>query len=545
MTARLDKTLTIGFCALWAIFIFIDYWYYHPGYAVGLTHFQYYDTLLLLGVLGGGTFFALNKWKHHRFAQYIFGGGGIYCLTMLIISIILWTHYYKISNELLNIFSGITFLGKISYILLATYAIFMMCYVLGDLLMKVLFSVQFQPREASLIKIGVGITFLSFFLTILAALGIFKMLFVFPLIIGILGIGWKSTLAFLQFTLLKSLNKSEAFNWIGFASFFLVLIFIGLILMSNIRPVPFGFDALAVYLNLPNLVSQYGSLIEGYSPYYWSIFIALGNVIFGQLEIVIALSVAGGILSLFAIYEISRKWLDTNFSLAIVAIFYSLPIINYQSFRDIKTDLGLLFILLAAFLILIRWLVIKDTPSKKERTKISNEGVTLEEKKGLFSSFLSESEQLVVLLGLLSGMALGIKLTALIFILAVLSVFSYQKGGIVGFFANFALTIFIVLVGDLDTSLRAYHFGTDSVKWVMGLIGLSFLGYMGFKEKEQLIRLIKISAIYLFLVGIVYAPWPIKNYKETGELSIKTLIEGKPSGIPEILPNRDADRKKN
>ncbi len=543
MTSQLDKALTIGFCALWAIFIFIDYWYYHPSYSVGLTHFQYYDTLLLLGGLGGGTFFAMKKWKNHRLAQYIFGGGGVYVLTMLIISVILWTHYYKISNEFLSVFEGFTLLGKISYILVCTYAVFMACYVLGDLVMTALFSVQFQPREASLIKIGIGITLLSLFITILAFFALFKALYVSPLIIGVLGIGWKSTLAFLQFTLLKPLNQSDDFNWVGFISFFLILVFISLILMANVRPVPFGFDALAIYLNLPNLVSQYGGLIEGYSPYYWSIFIALGNVIFGQLEIVIALSVAGGILSLFVIYEIARKWLNPNFSLSIAAIFYSLPIINYQSFRDIKTDLGLLFILLTAFLVLIKWISTKDAASEIKKISTANTEASPEKTKGLLTSFLSESEQLVVILGILSGMALGIKLTGLIFILAILTVFSYQKGGIIGLFANFALTIFVILVGDLDTSLRAYHFGTEPLKWVMGLIGLVALGYVGYKQKDQLISLVKISAIYLFLIGLIYAPWPVKNFQETGELSIKTLIEGKPAGIPEIYPNRKKKQK--
>lgn len=538
MTSRLDKALTIGFCALWAIFIFIDYWYYHPDYTIGLTHFQYYDTLLLLGLLGGGIFFAMKKWKHHRFAQYIFSGGGVYLLTMLITSIILWTHYSKISSDFLSIFEGGTLLGKISYILLATYTIFMVCYVLGALVLNALFSVQFEPRETSIIKIGIGITLVSFFITVLAFFGIFKALYVFPFLIGILGLGWKSTIAFLKLTFITPLNKSENFNWIGFSSFFLILVFISLILMSNVRPVPFGFDALAIYLNLPNLISQNGGLIEGYSPYYWSIFIALGNVIFGQLEIVIALSVAGGVLSMFAIFEIARKWLDINFSLTIVAIFYSLPIINYQSFRDVKTDLGLLFILLTAFLVLIKWLSIKETTAKIEKKNTLNEKMEIEKTNGLFASFLSESEQLVVILGIFSGMALGIKLTGLIFILAVLTVFSYQKGGVIGFFANFALTVFVILIGDLDTSLRAYHFGTDTLKWIMGLIGLIALGYVGYKQKDQLISLIKISAIYLFLVGIIYAPWPVKNFQETGELSIKTLIEGKPTGIPEIYPNR-------
>ena len=530
MTARLDKILTIGFCLLWTLVILIDYWYYHPSYATAVRYFQYLDTMMIVSILGSATFWLISKKRAYKVVQRLTSGIGIYLLFMLISGVILWSHYFKISQEVLGLVEGLTYLGKVSYILFACYFILVANYAFGDLFLQVLFDdVIIKPSIKRIVKLAVGITLFSLLFTILAFLDSLNIYTILPLFLIILGIRWKQVFAFVKATLWQPLIGEQSLNGIGFASFFFLLIFISLNFLSNVRPVPFGFDALAIYLNLPNLISQQGGLIEGYSPYYWSIFIATGQIIFGQLEIAIALSVGGGILSLFVIYEISRKWLDEHFSLLIVLIFYSLPLVNYQSFRDIKTDLGLLFILLTAFLVLMKWLPLYDNEILKKETA-SLEGKI--KQKGLLSTFFTQSEQLIILLGLLSGMALGIKLTSLIFIFAVLSVFSFIKGGKIAFLTNFALTIFIVLIAELDTSLRAYHFGVANLQWGVLLVGVLGLGYFGYTQREKFTSLIKIVFIYLITLSVIYAPWPIKNFQETGKVSIQTLIEGKPVGIP-------------
>lgn len=559
MTARLDKVLTIGFCLLWALIILVDYWYYHASYAVALQYFQYVDTLLILSVFGGTIFWLINQKREHKIVKYLTNGMGIYLLFMLISAVILWSHYLKVSQDILDIVEGLTYLGKVSYILLACYFILTASYALGDLFLKELFDVTFKSSVERMVKLGIGITLFSLLFTIFAFFDLLKIHTTLPFFLIVLGIRWKSVIAFIKATLLQPLASKTALNGIGFASIFLMLIFISLNFLSNVRPFPFGFDALAIYLNLPNLISQQGGMIQGYSPYYWSIFIATGQIIFGQMEITIALSVGGGVLSLFAIYEISRKWIDENFSLLIVLIFYSLPLINYQSFRDVKTDLGLLFILLLAFLVLMKWLslykgktlkegeVIQKAKTKEKNTIEASQNLEIAEplkKKGLLATVFTKPEQLVILLGILSGMALGIKLTSLIFIFAVLSVFSFVKGRTIAFLVNFGLTIFIILIGKLDTSLRAYHFGVANLQWGILLISMLGLGYFIYTQRQNFTNLLKITTIYLMTLSLFYAPWPIKNYQETGKISIQTLIEGKPVGIPHkrILDKRTIGR---
>ncbi|MEM6318069.1 MAG: hypothetical protein AAF960_10385 [Bacteroidota bacterium] len=530
MTVKIEKILTLAFCAFWMGVIFLEYWYYHPGYDTAIRYFQYWDTLAILGVVGG-IFFGLTKKKViHKWGPFLFGGIGLYLGLMIISATILWTHYPKLTNEMLDIGSGLAFLGKITGVLLAVYLIFMACYVLGSLFIKRIFVFPFEKLEGALVKIALGTTFFSIYLTILAFVNLLTVFAVLPPFLLVLGIGWRTTLTFLQSTLWQSFWSKENISWLGFTCGSLLLIFISLIFLSNIRPFPFGFDALAIYLNLPNLLSQKGGFIEGYSPYYWSLFMALGHLIFDQTPVTIGIAVTGGLLSTIAVFTISKKWLDVNQSLLVAVIFYSLPLVNYQSFRDIKTDLGLLFILLTGVLLLMKWLELEEKVVKKGQEKTGN---TANQTAPFLSKYLSETEQLIVLIGLLSGMALGIKLTGLLLVFGVLTVLSFVLTGKIGFVANGLLTFFIVLAGGLDTSLRPYHFGADSFKWLVLLLGVGTIGYVFIKNRQQFVRLVKLVAIYTVLVGLVYAPWPLKNFKETGEISIKTFIEGKPIGIPD------------
>jgi len=461
-----------------------------------------------------------------------------------------------VSSRSLEFLAGLGYLGKVAWLMGGTYLVFTVCYVLGDMFLEKIFTVQFNKRERILIKIALGITLISFLLMLLGFFSLLSLPVIGILFLIILGLGWKSGLFFLKTTLINPIPIGKHLKWWGFGSFFLILLFISFNTLTNVRPVPFGFDALSVYLNLPNLIAFNKGLVEGYSPYYWSLFVSIGNILFDQIEMVIALSVSGGILSLFVVYEISKKWLDSNYALIVTLMLCATPLINYQSFRDIKTDLGLMFILLILVLVLIKWLSMEDeksflpVPEYVEKNKMKGKAkkinrkkslkskerpqkvIPVEKNEGVLGKYLSQSTQLIIILGILSGMSLGIKLTGLIAILGVLSVFSYMKGGTAGFLANFFLTFFIVLIAGLDTSLRPYHFGADYLKWISLVLGLLALAVIAYKSIEKFKSLVKIGIIYISFLTLLYIPWPLKNYQETQALSFKTITEGKVIGVP-------------
>lgn len=544
MTSKIEKALTFGFCILWAILIFADYWYFHPEYKTSFQVFQYLDLVIALVVLGVLTGLGIYAMKRKEKPIFFANGLGILSLVLLISGLTIYFHFFKIGgNFTISIGEIFTYLGKLIAVLAATYSIFLTAYTVGDIFLTNLFSISFKKVESILLKIATGVTIISIFLFCLGVFNLLNIKFILPLFIIALGLNWKGSWQFIQTTLLRPSPKISQLNWLGFSSLYLLLIFVALIFLQNIRPYPFGFDALALYLNLPQLISENQGLITGFSPYYWSLFITLGYVLFDHLEVVIALSVSGGILSIFFICEICRKWLDVNYSILIATIFYSLPMINYQSYRDIKTDLGLLFILLAAVLVLIKWLSLEDKSAyqKGDKYLLKNEEVeVLEEEKtdlsagasiGILDKYLSKNTQLIILIGLFSGMAIGIKLTGLILIFSILSVFAYVKGENVGFLTAFALTFAVVLIGGLEvaTGLRAYHFGANNLKVIFLIIGLIGLGYLFFQKRKETIDLVRIATIYLAFTGLTYLPWPFKNYQETDALSINTFITGKPN----------------
>jgi len=271
----ISKLLKVGFCVFWMVLIFVDYWFYHPEYADAIQYFQYLDTIILLGVLGGGSYWMQQKWGDQKPLKYLQGGLGVVVLLLLISAVILWTHYFKVSKEVLGL-GGFVYVGKLTYLLLACYFIFSFCFLLGDWIINKLFSFSFPKLDDRMIKMALGVAIYALALVLLGFLGFLNTYLLWGTMIGLVALRWKAALNFGKASLLMPLNASNRLNWVGYISFFSLLIFISLNLLNNIRPVPFGFDALALYLNLPNLISQQGGLIEGYSPYYWSLFTALG-----------------------------------------------------------------------------------------------------------------------------------------------------------------------------------------------------------------------------------------------------------------------------
>jgi len=536
MNNRIVEYLSGAFCLLWGFLIFIDYWYYHPSYYLSLINFQYVALTAVLTLLGGGIGYLLLKTDKKKQVPFFANGLGIFALFLTVCAIIIVMHFQVLAmNVDLSAAEVFTFLGKIAFVLFISFFVFTVAYVLGAAFIDGLFDFSFNHLEDSVIKIAIGIVIISLLLFLLGTVNLLLSPIIWGLFVAFLAIFWRKTLTFLKISLLQPIAYKKNLNWLGFLSFYITLLFISLIYLQNIRPVPYGFDALALYLNLPNLIYEEQGLVEGFAPYYWSLFVSLGYFLVDQIEVVISLSVAGGILSAFAIYAIARKWVSSNYALFTVLLFYSLPLVNFQSYRDIKTDLGLLFILLSILLVLVNYLT-SIYPVKyavlsfeKEQTKKIKPGIEQVEKKAIITRLIGQEYSFLLLLGLLSGLALGIKLTALILIFSVVAVFFYVKAGQIGFLTSVLLTFLVILLANLDveSGLRAYHFGADTLQFVVLGIGLAGLVFMFYRNSKQSFHLIKICTVYTLFSILTYLPWPIKHYKETKVLSFQTIIEGK------------------
>ena len=543
MTERTTEYLSWGFCLLWGLLIFIDYWYYHPSYYLSLIYYQYTALTIVLSTVFAGIGYLLLSDNKSKKTLFFANGLGVFCLFLIVSAIIIVMHFYSLGSTVpLSFIEVATYIGKIIVVSACTYLTFAVCYVLGATILDTCLNCSFKGLEDTMIKIAVGIIVLSILLFLLGVFNLLLSPVIWGLFIFILAAFWRKTIYFLKHSLIKRFDYHKELNWVGLSSFFLTLVFIVLIYLQNIRPVPFGFDALALYLNLPNLLYEQQGLVAGFSPYYWSLFITIGYLLVDQIEVVISLSVAGGILSAFALYALGRRWVSVNYALLTVLLFYSLPLVNFQSFRDVKIDLGLLFILLAVVLILVNYLdrlypTIVEAPiiaskNKKHRQvvkEMNQLNLEVATSKKMPPTFMKEEYQYILLMGLLSGGALGIKLTGLILIFSIVAVLFYLKAGPIGFLTSCLLTFFVILIGGLDVAsgLRAYHFETERLQWIILLISVLGIGYIGITRPKSSMQLIKICLVYLFFTSLIYLPWPIKNYSETKVLSFQTFIEGR------------------
>jgi len=551
MYEQLSKYALRVFSFFWMFIVFLDYWYYHQGATYpSIKHFQYLDLVSVLVLVGVGSYLMLHKFSSIEKPFLLANGLGVLLLFVLISTIILLMHIPKLELPF-TITSSDAFilLGKTLIVLGITYLIVTCCYVMGNFVFEQLFSVQLSKLESTILQIALGILCLNIILFILGSLNLLKPIVIAPLLIGSLLLFRKATWAFFKYTLLQPIQVKDKLNWIGFGSLMVILTFISLTFLQNNRPFPYGFDALAIYLNLPKLISEQNGLITGFSPYYWSLFVSLGFILFDSLPIVISLSVLGGILSGFTIYAICYKWLDRNYSLLTVALFFSLPLVNHQSYRDVKTDLGLLFFMLVVVLVLLNYLlfiypeklkpqqIVKRVRNKRSKKVASKKtvkpAVVQEETYSWLSTKISKEKEYLLLLGLLSGMVLGIKLTGLILIFSIIGIFTYIKTGTVGFLSSVTLFLFIILMGGLDiaSGLRPYHFSASIFMWATLLIGTIGLGYLWMQQRKPLLEVVKNIMLYVAMVVVIYLPWPIKNFAETGQISISTLIEGKTTGV--------------
>ena len=548
MDKQITQYILRIFSFVWIFIIFLDYWYYHqPSIYLSLKYFQYGKLLFILTVIGVGVYFLLDKLGSKGNSFVLSNGLGVSILFITISSLITVFHIRNIDLPLkLNPF---VLVSKVVGVIGFTYLIMCSCYVLGNYIIERLFSIVFTKLENTIVSIAVGIIILSILLFILGVIQLLQAMVIGPLLLMILLIFRRRWLSFLKYTFVQPIHFSGRINWLGFGSFYLLMLFISLIYLQNIRPFPTGFDALAIYMNLPNLIGNTSRLVSGFSPYYWSLFVSLGFILLDNLPLVISLSVSGAILSGFAIYAICRKWINDNYALFSTALFFTLPMVNFQAYSDVKTDLGLLFFMLVVVLVLIKYLeYIYPTTFIKERTvevKVSRKKVKKKKKKivkriikpeqeleGWLGARLSKDYEYTILLGILSGMVLGIKLTGLILIFSTISGLIFLKTGRIGFLSSVALFLFIILIGKLDvaTGLRAYHFGATYFMWTMLVITLLGIGHLWVSKRNMLFEAIKNVLLYAAFVGLIYLPWPIKNFSETGILSISTFSQGRNPG---------------
>jgi len=514
------------FAIFWCTFILLDYWQKHPELYYSFANFQYFDFVLIMAVLGGLLAFGWNKLKQTAFMPKMTSGLGLFSLIWLIAM----SGHFSFGQKLVQ---PLSLAGKpfvmVSWKLLSTalfaYIVIAASHTLGAFFVERLKIPLFQKNNIS-INIATGIMLLVGILFFLALFSLLKPFIILPLLVICLAIHHKASLQFFKKTLLTPIDLDDSFNWIGMLSLFLLLIVISLNFIHIVTPMPVGFDALTLYINLPGLIRDYSGLVEGNQPYNWSLFMSLGYVLFNMTEFTMALSFVGGILTLIVMYDLGKNWLhlNQNYTILSLALFFLTPTTLHQSYRELKVDLGLLYVSLVVILLFFHWLQWSEN-SKKIDTETDTT---------IASTASNGGFKLMMLMGLLSGFAMGIKLTTLFLFFAIIAGIWYYY-----FFPNyrpylsiFCLSIFGVLLVRLDdlSGMRSYHLGASIITWGMLALGIGLLAWGAIQKQDALTKSLKMSVLYGLFFALPFLPWVAKNYIETKSLNPQTLLNGKAIG---------------
>lgn len=505
---RISKIALLVFVVFWVLFISVDYWQKHPTYFFAFKQFQYWGLSIFLLLLGGGAGWAVLRFSKKGKAPWLNG------LTVFLLFLLVSVSSVGFAYGQLDDAGSFSFpkagrvIGFIASSALALYCLVVVSYASGKSITNAL-GLKLPPRDEVVIDIAMGLFSISMVLFLLGALSILHIWSILPVLVIPLIFGRKHAWDFLRRSLLKPIELT-GISWIGLGSAYLFLVLMSINFTAVNVPMPAGFDALTLYANVPSLISQQHGLVEGYQPYNWSLLMSLGHIIFDSTAISLAISWLGGLLSLVALHALCRTWLklDVNYTLLALLVFALTPAFTIQSTAELKIDLGLLFVYLSILLLFLTY-----------TKRISKE------KPGLSPRVPRD----LLLMGLLTGFALGIKLTTVYFAFALITTIWFVHARVRGLVAAFLFALFLVFVAKLDDvgGLRAYHLGVENLQWAVLLASLLLMTGVFLENKKALLSSVRHSVIFGLFLVLPFLPWMTKNYVETKSTSVQTLINGK------------------
>lgn len=502
----------------------LDYFNKQFIYWPSITHFKYTNLFLFLGLIGILLSAYYNDlWFFKKWPRLPINGLAIFGLFMIVIwSVTLaYNKYWKAPLDYTNY---LHLLGKGVFTLGCSYLMILSAYSSGNLVRQKLISDQ-KKNPFALLDIAIGFMIYTFFLMILGVIGVLDQIVLLGTIVLLGLINYKASIDFIIKTIWTPIKKPSDLNFWGALIMFFILVYISMNYFYTQAPYPLGFDARNYYVNISKLIAEAGALVPGFQPYAWGLVMSTGYIAFNSPEITMFLSALGGILSLVAIYEFCKRYVNlSSNNAALVSLLYLLtPTVTNQFIIEFKIDLTLVFFQFVIINFVMWWLF----ESKKEK-----------EGEELLSNRIDRNA--LIIIGLLLGYCLSIKVLSVFIIFAVFAGLWWQSKDVVGVIGICALTIGLVLLAQLDSisGLREYHLSPNITSYGLLLTGVICMGYSFIKKKKVFINNVKA----LFLCGIVatavFSPWVYKNYQFTKSTELTKLIMGdkpRPKLTPSIM----------
>lgn len=501
MLRKISNGIFILLTLVWIFVLFIDYMDKHPLHMRGFVVFKYFNFLLFLQLIGFGFFVIVQFINVDKIKRKFYNGFTVLLLVSVFSSAILFSfdNFVEESTTLAQLAYYLSrFLGFVTVLII----LYSSVYVAGNFVLRRFFN---KGNSFSL-SICVGLMVIISAMFILASLHSLTLIPLSVLLLIPLVIGYKSFFACLKTILFTPFKDYKDISYWGFLVYYLNVVALVVNFLAILSPYPYGFDARNYYLNVTQLIAESGSLIPGFQPYSWQLFMSSGFILFDSHELAILISFSSFILVLIAINEFTKKIvkLNINLRLLILCILTCTPAIYNQLSIDVKIDFALLFFQI----VLVHQ---------------------------FFKLMIKEERQLsfLILVGLLSGFALSIKFTHLYLIITLVIAYWAQKGSILGLLSSASLGVAIFLLAGIDDvgGLRSAHLGVNYQQWIIAFIGIILLIYIFVSNRKLLIKLVSFTMIFGAFHLIPVLPWATKNYLDTKSLSPKTLLIGDSPGF--------------
>lgn len=490
---------------IWLIWVFLDYWFKHPLYTTAFGNVKFAIPMVHL-LVGVGAFFIARNWVNtrlnvlHLLAAFL---AFLWCGTLVDL-----TMY----GEGID-YSIVTIVGYLGRTLLYVGILFLVtlsAYVAGKVACE---KVAPKTSMSESVHVAVGLSFFMVAIFIVLAFKLFYQPLVALVFLAPLFLFFGSTQSAIKEVVKPIQFGDENPSWIVAIVLF-ILLMNAITFGYTLSPFPVGFDAQKYYINLPKLMAEAGGLQSGYQPYNWSLIQAAGYKLTGRVEMLLIFSWYGLLLVQYAIWQFGRRSMAlSGFQVTLaVLLFTFMPSVTQQASQELKIDLVFTFYLLA--MMMTTFDMLKAMRADGDRLLLVS---------------------LAALIGWLAGVALGIKLTAVIALFGILAILWYQALGRYAFIGFFLFFMGVAFFAQLDTKagLRVFH---DSVQWLQILCIFSGLGFIIYAFRQHVkrgLKLLYISTVIGMTASFVFTPWLLKNYTEIKQPTMMKLLNGTSHG-PEI-----------
>jgi hypothetical protein len=471
------------FTTIWISIILIFYLFTHDQLVTSVFSGRHLGLILVSAALFAATIFIFNRNRWY----WLFSGFGIW-LSVFLMMFIIQLAMVKELNLIQELrVTRLLWMNLLTWGLMPIF--FFSSLRLGGLL---------KISDNIWVHLGLGIIFHSFIIALIANLKVLNeftvaIIFIIPIVLKP-----KNTWQLVNQILFKPLRPISSIHIWGWTSVFLTLFVFSSNLVESIRPFPKGYDAMTLYFNLLNQIHINNEMPLGIGSFYWLIYSGSGLFLTNLNAVSFAFFPFTLLISAILLFQISKKYVDVNLALVAMTLLITMPLVNSIGGLQQKVEGGLLFFsLLTIFVIL-------------------NDYNALTKKK-------------YFLIGLLLGYILGIKLSALIFLIGILLMLSAVELNKLSIIPGLFLTMYLIIIMELDSfsGMNLYH--DIPQNYLPFFLIFSILGYFVIilVEKQKSFDFFKkiIPLILGLFLGIL--PLLINNFLETGNLNMKSLLFGK------------------